>query len=509
MGSDGLRGFIGQTRQTGDLDTRDMKKKKSGGKKSSAARNLQDQSLRGFIERLERANEIVRIKKEVDPAENMGAVQWKTYDELGKATFFENIKGHPGWQACSQIFTDRKKWALGLNLTEDELLGAMNRKLLKPIEAELQDNTNAPCKEVIKTGDEASLLDIPVAVASEHDGGPYIAAGMVIFKDPDTGIRNMSIHRMQVYDAHHTGFVMLPRQARRIHEKYKAKGENTPVAVAIGAHPAIFFSSAFTTAFGVDELAVAGGLLGDAVRLAKCETVDIEVPADAEIILEGEIVLGESRLEGPYGEVPGTYADAEECEVFRVTAITHRRDPLYYSLHCGVPTTCAQGTTGFGIELATLDHLTKVEGGMDIHDVRCLPIGGMMMLIIKMTPKVEGQAKTALMAALSGPYMHPKLAIAVDDDIDPADLRQVMWSMTTRVHAERDITLIPNTRTFGLDKISPIAEGGNQFERLGTKWMIDATKPALSHPEERANFDRAMPKNFDDVNIEDFLPEGF
>ena len=144
---------------------------------------------------------------------------------------------------------------------------------------------------------------------------------------------------------------------------------------------------------------------------------------------------------------------------------------------------------------------------MDIRDVRCHTASGLMMLVIRMRPRIEGQAKTALMAALSGPYLHPKLAIAVDEDIDANDLRQVIWSVTTRVHAARDVTLLPNTRTFALDKVSPIEPGGNQFERMGTKWLIDATMPAPTHPEARQQFERAMPKNFDSVDIADFLPE--
>lgn len=507
MSGDGLRGFMRDVRRGGDLDTRNMKKKKAAAKTAGHARNLQDQSLRGYLERLERSGDMLRISREVDPAANLAAIEWKTYDRLGKATLFDNIKGHPGWQACSQILTDRRKWAMALSLTEAEFLPAISRKLKTPIAPVVSEGRDAPCKEVIRTGEEASFHDIPVVTQSEQDGGPFIPAGMAIIKDPETGIRNMSIHRMQVFDAHHSGFIMLPRQARRIHDKYKAKGEPMPVAIAIGAHPAIFFGSAYTTTFGTDELAVAGGLLGDAVRLVKAETVDIEVPADAEIILEGEILHGETHAEGPYGEVPGTYAEAGESEVFRLRAVTRRRSPIYYALHCGAPTTCTQATTGLGIEIATWEHLSDVEGGLDLLDVRCHPAGATMMLVVKLRPRIAGQARTALMAALSGPYLHPKLAIAVDDDIDADDLRQVMWSMTTRVHAERDITLIPNTRTFALDKVSPVAEGGHPFERLGTKWLIDATKPAITHPADRAQFTRALPKNFDSVKLEDFLPE--
>jgi len=128
------------------------------------------------------------------------------------------------------------------------------------------------------------------------------------------------------------------------------------------------------------------------------------------------------------------------------------------------------------------------------------------MVVLKIRPRVEGQAKTALMAALSGAYLHPKLAIAVDDDIDANDLRQIMWSMTTRVHAERDIVMIPNTRVFALDNVSPVVPGQNSFHRIGTKWLIDATKPAITQVKERERFERAMPRNFDKVDLDEFLP---
>ena len=509
MGDDGLRGFMREVDKKGGLDKRDSQKNDSTENQTTRARNLQDQGIRGYLQKLENSGEMLRVTKEVDPETNLSAIEWKTYDQHGKATIFDNIKGHPDWQVCSQIFTDRKKWSMGVNLTEDEFLEGMLRKVAKPLEPVIQETEAAPCKEIIKIGDQASLYDIPVVKISEDDGGPFIPAGMAIVKDPETGIRNMSIHRQQVFDERTTGFLILPRQARRIHDKYTKKNEPMPVAVVIGAHPAIWFGSAFTTTFGVDELAVAGGVLGDAIRLVKCETIDVEVPADAESIIEGEIIPGELRHEGPFGEVPGTYAEADECEVFHVKAITHRRDPIYYALHCGAPITCTQATTGIGIELATWEHLSKVEGGMDILDIRAHAAAGLLMIVVKLRPKMSGQAKTALLAALSGPYLHPKLAIAVDEDIDANDLRQVMWSVTTRVNAADDVDLIPNTRTFPLDKVSPVPDGGHQFERMGTKWLIDATMPAVSRPDQRKRFARALPKNFDQVDLEDFLPGDF
>lgn len=507
MSTDGLRGLVRDLKKTGEVDHADREADERAAASRRALRNLDDQSLRGFLARLEKQGELVRIAAEVDPLENMAAIEWKTYDERGKASLFTNIKGHPGWQACSQILTDRRKWALGLSLTEDELLEAMSRKIKAPIDPVMVEGDGAPVREVVLTGTDASLDDIPAMHTSANDGGRYIASGMAIVKDPDTGIRNISIHRQQILGPDRTGFIMLPRQTRRIYDKYCARGEAMPVAIAIGAHPAIIFASGFTTDFGLDELAIAGGILGDPVRLVKCETVDLEVPAEAEIVLEGEILADHTVAEGPFGEVPGTYAERRTAQVFRLKAITRRRSPVFYALHCGAPVTCAQATTALCIEIGTWEHLKKVEGGLDLLDVRCIPAAGTMMLVIKLRPRVEGQAKTALMAALSGPYLHPKLAIAVDDDIDAADLRQVMWSMTTRVHAQRDVVMIPNVRVFPLDNASPEIAGGTGFERVGTKWMIDATMPAPTQAEARARFERAMPKNFDTVNIEDFLPE--
>ena len=240
--------------------------------------------------------------------------------------------------------------------------------------------------------------------------------------------------------------------------------------------------------------------------MVKCETVDLDVPAEAEIVIEGEVLPNHTEPEGPFGEVPGTYAEQGFSEIFKVKAITRRKDAIFYAIHCGFPVTDTQATTGLGIEVATREHLRNVEGGLDLLDVRCIAAAGLMMLVLKIRPRVEGQAKTALMAALSGPYLHPKVAIAVDDDIDASDLRQVMWSMTTRVHAERDVVLIPNTRVFALDNVSPIVEGQNSFHRIGTKWLIDATKPAVSQVEARKRFERAMPRNFDKVDLDDFLP---
>lgn len=465
-----------------------------------------DQSFRTFLEALEKNNELVRFAKPVDPMRNMSAIEWKTYNELGKASLFTNIEGHPGWRACSQIVADRRKLSIGLGLPEETLLQDVAKRMKQAIPSTAYRGA-APVKAVRLMADDADLTALPAVKVSERDSARYIPSGIAFVKDPETGVGNLSLHRMEIKGPRKSGFVMLPRHARRIYDKYSQRGQPTPIAIVIGVHPAIWISAGYTTGPGIDELGLAGGLLGRAVRTVKCETIDIDVPAEAEIVLEGELVPDNHlEPEGPFGEVTGTYPDPGQAHVFQLRAITRREDAIYYALHCGFPVTDTQATTGMGIEIATLEHLRNVDGGLDLLDVRVLAVSGLMALVIKLRPRVEGQAKTALMAALSGPYQQPKLAIAVDDDIDAADLRQVMWSIATRVRADRDVIMVPNVKVWGLDNSSPIIPGVESFQRVGTKWMIDATKPAVTMPNERARFDMALPLNLSSVNLRDFLP---
>ena len=467
---------------------------------------MRDQSLRAHVANLEQQGELIRITKEADPHENVSAIGWKAYDRLGKSTLFTNLKGFPGWEVVNQVITDRKKWSIALGISEDDFIPTLVERIKRQIEPVEVGADKAPVKEVILKGKDADLTKIPALWHAERDPSPYIASGMAIIKDPDTGIRNMSIHRQQIQGPDQTGFLICPRHALRIYQKYQQRNEPMPVAMVVGAHPAIYYASGFTSSYGLDELEIAGSLLDDPVRLVKCETVDIEVPAEAELVIEGEVLPEGMVEEGPFGEATGTYAMEGSTEIFRVKAITHRKDPMFYAMQCGAPMTDTQSITGTCIETVVTDHLKNVEGGLDLLDVRCLGISGLMAIVLKLRPRVEGQAKTALMAALSSPYLHPKIAIAVDDDIDAADLRQVFWSLTTRVHGSRDVVKVPNTRIWSLDNVSDIVPGMSAMYRIGTKLIIDATKPAVTQEEARQRFTPAMPFGYDDVDLEAFLP---
>ena len=326
---------------------------------------MRDQSLRGHIANLEQQGELIRITKEADPHQNVSAIGWKAYDRLGKSTLFTNLKGYPGWELVNQIVTDRRKWSIALGVEEENLIPTLIERVRRQVKPVVTDAATAPVKEVILTGADADLTKVPALWHAENDPGPYIASGMAIIKDPETGIRNMSIHRQQIMGPDSTGFLICPRHALQIYRKYQARNEAMPVAMVVGAHPAIYYASGFTSSYGLDELEIAGSLLDDPIRLVKCETIDIEVPAEAEMVIEGEVLPEGMIEEGPFGEATGTYAMEGSTEIFRVKAITHRKNPVFYAMQCGAPMTDTQSITGTCIETVVTDHL-KTFGAVEV-----------------------------------------------------------------------------------------------------------------------------------------------
>ena len=445
------------------------------------------QSLRSHLEALDAAGKLERIDMPADVDNDVSAVSYRTYVDKRKACHFTELIGFPGWEVASQLVMDRSMWGLALGVPENEVVETFARRLAQPVAPVLVNV--APVQEVVDEGDAVDLARIPAIWTSERDPGRYIASGMCIIKDPKTGIRNMSVHRAQILSRNTTGYYMLPRQAMRIHQMHQQLGRPMEAAMVIGGHPLIMFAAGFVAPFGMDELAIAGGLLGEPVRLVKCRTIDIEVPADAELVLEGEILPDEIAPEGPFGEVTGTYSKVGTAPVFRVKAITRRRKPLFYAMSCGMPPSDAHSITCAVVESKLSDHLKSVDGGLlDIRDIRCP--GGMSPLIaaLRMQPRYAGQARTALMAAAASPYLHPKLLVAVDADIDIGDSWQVLRALSSRFDPVAGLTRIDRTRVFTLDNASPLDPGVDPMQRTGTKALFDATLDPRMEAVERAKY---------------------
>ena len=467
------------------------------------------QDLRSYLDALDKKGELLHIKKEVDVSKNLAGLAWQAENYQNKCTMFHNIKDYPNWRVASYINGNRSHLAIGINSTPENFINKWQALLKKGLTPTKMVSTG-PVKEVIMKGNEVDLAKIPIHTMSNMDKSPYIGGGLGIVKDPDTGIRNVSLHRHQVKGKNKLGIMMVAnRHMDMIYKKFEAMDKPMPIAIAIGHHGALYLAANWTKAFGEDELDLAGALLSEPVEMVKCETIDLEAPAYSEIVIEGLVLPKYREEEGPFAEHTGyARAGSGQNPVVEVTAITMRKDAIYYALQGGRPIAESQVLDAMPMEVLLMDHLSTVGGYVDLHDVVAVPsAGGSHILVIKMTPKQEGQVRNVLMAALSSEYIHSKIAIAVDDDVNPHDMQDVMWSISTRCNPAKDVFIIPDTLGHPLDAslelISPPGEAPGI--RLGSKMWIDSTKPSLRTPDARDFFTRSLPMGLDKYLLKDFI----
>ena len=467
---------------------------------ASSGSNLAPKDMRSWIAELEAADELIRIDKPVDPLTQMGAL---LYQSREKALYFENLPN--GWRSLGQAPANVRHAAIAFDTTEEKLIPLVASKLGENIEPVMVDD--GPVQEIVLNKGEFDLAELPVHVAGQRDGGPVIGSGLVITKDPDTGQRNMSFHRLQIKGKDKSGILLYPRHSWKNYLKYQARNEPMPVAVMIGHHPMYYAAAATTAAYGEDELAVAGGYLGDAVRMVKCKTVDLEVPADAEIVLEGHIPPNIREPEGPFSEFQDYYVTGTgDNPIVEYQCMTRRGDAIFKNLQNGSEMEgCVFHKVPMGATI--FNRLQTVGGGPDVHNVAVMP--GVFGLVVQMTPRYYGEAKNIMMNCLSGEYQHPKLVIAVDRDVDIFNHTEVLWALSTRVNPERDAVTIPGTHNHAMDASLPElgAAGTNLWQRFGSKMMIDATIPPPADKEARDMFERIRPIN-PELKLEDFAAEG-
>ena len=386
---------------------------------------------------------------------------------------FENIEGYKH-SVTTNVFGSRKKYAQILGVPQESLIDEWVKRSNSEIEP--KEVNDGPIKETIITGSRVDLKELPVLTHFSEDAGPYITAGIVVAKHPQTGIRNASFHRLQVKGPQRLGISLHSRrhlwEYQRIAEE---KGQALEVAVIIGAHPLFYFGSGLWKGpIGGDEYNIAGGFLGMPLEIVKGETVDLEFPANAEIVLEGKILPHVREDEGPFGEFTGYASKNSTRHVMEVSAILQRHDAIYQDIVSGMST---EHTLLLGIpqEARIFEQLKSV-----VPTIKAVsyPSSGTCRFhcYISMNKAAEGQPSNAIFSAFAED-LSLKLVIVVDDDIDVYNEKEVLWALATRFQADKDLFVANRCMGALLD---PSAKEG-----LTAKMGIDATKPLVNWQAEK------------------------
>ncbi len=446
--------------------------------------------LREWLATLETQGELKRIKALVDWDEEIGAITRAAYDlkEQGPALLFENIKDYQSGEA-TKLFTasmgNYARMALMLGLPKDtpvgEMIQTLRSRVATPIEPRLVKG--GPVKEHVDKGEDVNILKFPIPKWHDRDGGRYIMtfAG-VVTKDPETGWVNVGLYRGQVQDERSIGCPLLSGKHWGQHyHKFRQMGKRMPVAVVIGWEPVLPFTACSPYPAGVCEYDIMGALRGEPVELIKCETIDLEVPATAEIVLEGSISTEPSdyKIEGPFGEFTGYYGGMAALRpVIDIHCVTHRSDPIFQGTLEGGPVNEDHRCCSINMSAVAWNHLERsdVPG---VTDVFCPPIGFATNIRVQINKRYQGHAKQVA-ACLWGmnAITNYKNVIVVEEDIDIHDNDAVEWAFAYRVNADDDIVIFPGCPGSPLDP-SNYPEW-NDMMRLGAgRWnrlLIDATR---------------------------------
>lgn len=413
--------------------------------------------LRAFLNTLEQNGRLLRLPRPVHPHTELAALI-REAEKRHQAVLFENVAGS-AMPVVANVVGDRAMLALALGVPPEQAITTFltrSRRRIPPVSV-----SAAPVQEVVQLGKDVDVRRLPLVVHSEKDAGPYITAGLVIAKDPQSGIRNVSYNRMMLRGPDETGIRMMPpQQLGQIYDLANASGRPLQVAVAIGNHPTELIAGATTLARNDDELALAGALRGEPLQLVQCKTVDLEVPANAEIVLEGEILANITAPEGPFGDFMQFYVPVMNNRVLHITAITHRRNPIYQTMHAGA----AEDMTLLAISREAQIYEAVAAMGADVREVSLLPT--ILAGAISIRKQYEGEPKL-VMAAAFGRYRWLKFCVVADEDVNVLDIDDVWWAIATRSRLEQGI--LPITAAAGFTR--------DAFGIHSAKLGIDVTIP--------------------------------
>jgi 4-hydroxy-3-polyprenylbenzoate decarboxylase len=443
--------------------------------------------LRGFIRALEKNRQLKRIPFEVDPKLEIAEFADRSVKTGGPALLFEKPRG-------SQVpvlingFASMRRMEIALEVgSVDEVAkriseylemrmpeGLLGKLKMLPKLAEMgaffpKIVSKGDCQEVVRTSG-FSLYDYPVLTCWPGDAGPFITLPMVFSRNPETGKRNCGMYRMQIFDERTTGMHwQTHKQGAEHYRRLVAEGKQTrmDVAVAIGSDPATMYSAILPLPPDLDEMMIAGFLRGSPVEMVKCKTIDLEVPANAEIVLEGYVELGELRTEGPFGDHTGYYSLADQYPVFHVTCVTERKEPIYATTIVGPPP-MEDFYMGKAIERIFLPLIR-----MQLPEVRdmCLPAEGIFhnLMLVSMRKSYPGHARKVMNAIWGlGQAMFTKCIVVVDEDVDVQNVSEVAWRALNNIDPERDIQ-------FTMGPIDSL-DHASRLANFGSKMGIDATR---------------------------------
>lgn len=430
-------------------------------------------TLRGWLKTLAATERLAVAKDGVALKHELAAIA-KRLDGL-QAVFFPKPSGHD--IPVVSGFMARRGWiAEAMRVPESELLSAFRNAAAHPLPSREVPRDDASCQEILVERDIDVRIALPIPTHSEHDSGPYITAGLVIAKNPKTGVQNVSINRIQVQEKDRMAVLLLPRHLHAFFRMAEEAGMALPVAVVIGVDPLTLLASQAIAAIDRDELEIAGALHGAPLRVVKCVTSEIRVPADAEIVIEGRLLPGVREPEGPFGEFPKYYSAGENREVIAIDAITHRKNPIFHTI---VPAEMEHLLLGaIPREATLLAHLQRsFPGVLDVH----LSVGGVCRyhLFIKLKKQHEGEPKNVIMGAFGGHY-DLKHVVVVDDDVDVHDPAQVEWAIATRFQADHDLVVVTGAQGSILDPSTTIglpADAPAHLQGISAKMGLDATRP--------------------------------
>jgi len=433
--------------------------------------NIDNQSLRGFLRMVETdfPDEFLRVRQEIDPKFDSTAMLFEL-DRAGRSpvVVFESIKGKT-MPLVTNVAGSRKLLAACLGVKVAELPTAFRERCQKYIPCEVVGT--AAWDEVTLEGDQIDLTKLPIPLQFTVDAAPYITAGQISARDPITGVDTTGFHRLMLKGKDRLGISLHSR--RRLYEYHRRaeeKGQSLPVAIAIGTHPLHYMGSmVYAYPQNVRKFEIIGGLFGEPYRLARCGVADIEVPAGAEIVIEGEILAGVREPEGPFSEFTGYASHRSTQNVFVAKRVRMRRDAIYHSVVSGMSQDhiLVSCITREGEILNALRRNLPNVRNVHVPHTTC----GAFMAFVSMKKTAEGEPQMAVMATF-GTELYTKYVVVVDDDVDIFNMNDVMWAIATRVRAEKDIVLIPGCKGAIIDPTSD-----PQTFTL-TKMGIDATRPA-------------------------------